>query len=267
MKAMGNMGRGWLGVVLCGLVSLGTYAAPWVLASLTGWIDELPALETDVQGPREAVYWEAAEPEPEVIVELEPEPSVAAEPEPEPAVDALAVPVGSPEVVTEAEPEPTLVAAVRTRRRTLTDAQRAQRRQRARQRRARARRRAKCEAAHPAVREGSDGVVEIDRAYVDEVTKNLQSFMKLGYSRPYNEEGVKGWYISGFGCTSPVHKAGFRRRDILLRINGKKTRSWAGVYLVYQKLKRKTEFEVDLLRKGEPQTFQFRIVEDWSPEG
>lgn len=109
--------------------------------------------------------------------------------------------------------------------------------------------------------------MEVDKAYVEAVTKNLKAFMELGHSRPHNEDGVKGWYITGFGCTSPVHKAGFRRRDILLTVNGKKTRSWAGVFLLYQKLKRKTEFEVELLRKGEAQTLQFRIVEDWTANG
>jgi hypothetical protein len=117
-----------------------------------------------------------------------------------------------------------------------------------------------CEKPHPHVRAGTDGVTEIDRALVDEYTRNLESFMKLGYSRPYDEEGLEGWYISGFSCTSPVAKAGFKRGDVLLSVNGKKTRSWVGVFLLYQKLKNKDDFEVQLVRKGQPVTLRFRVV-------
>lgn len=117
-----------------------------------------------------------------------------------------------------------------------------------------------CTKPHPHVRDGVDGVVEIDRSLVDEYTQNLQTFMTLGFSRPYDEDGIKGWYISGFNCTSPVHKAGFRRGDVLLEVNGKNTRSWVGVFLLYQKLKNQADFEIKLVRKGQATTLRFRVV-------
>lgn len=117
-----------------------------------------------------------------------------------------------------------------------------------------------CDKAHPHVRVGDDGVVEIDRSLVEEYTADLSSFMELGYSRPYDEEGVHGWFISGFSCASPVAKAGFQRGDVLLSVNGRKTRTWVGVYVLYQKLKHKDAFEVALVRKGEPLTLRFRVV-------
>jgi hypothetical protein len=117
-----------------------------------------------------------------------------------------------------------------------------------------------CDEPNPHVRTGPDGVVEIDRSLVDAYTDNLESFMRLGYSEPYDEDGVKGWYISGFGCGSPVYKAGFRRADVLLSVNGKPTRSWVGVFFLYQKLKNREDFEVALVRKGEPMTLRFRVV-------
>ncbi|MEQ1568684.1 MAG: hypothetical protein ABMA64_23800, partial [Myxococcota bacterium] len=118
-----------------------------------------------------------------------------------------------------------------------------------------------CDAPHPQVRQRPDGVVEIDRALVDEYTANLEAFMKLGFSKPFEEDGVKGWYVSGFGCTSPVYKAGFRRADVLLSVNGKPTRSWVGVFMLYQKLKNRSEFEIALMRKGAPMTIRFEVVE------
>jgi hypothetical protein len=117
-----------------------------------------------------------------------------------------------------------------------------------------------CTKPHPHVRAGEDGIVEIDRSLVDEYTQNLQTFMTLGFSRPYDEDGIKGWYVSGFNCTSPVHKAGFRRGDVLLEVNGKNTRSWVGVFLLYQKLKNQADFEIKLVRKGQATTLRFRVV-------
>ena len=118
-----------------------------------------------------------------------------------------------------------------------------------------------CEKPHPNVRKAADGTVEIDRALVDHYTDNLESFMKLGYSRPYDEGDVHGWYVSGFSCTSPVSKAGFERGDVLLSVNGKKTRSWVGVFMLYQKLKKKDDFTVELVREGQPVTLRFRVVD------
>lgn len=117
-----------------------------------------------------------------------------------------------------------------------------------------------CDKPHPNIHESGDGIVEIDRSLVDHYTENLETFMSLGYSKPYDEGELKGWYISGFSCASPVHKAGFRRGDVLLSVNGKKTRSWVGVFLMYQKLKNKDQFEIQLVRKGEPVTLKFRVI-------
>jgi hypothetical protein len=133
--------------------------------------------------------------------------------------------------------------------------------QKARAKPKRNRRNTGCNAPHPNIRKGDDGVLEVDRLIVDRYTKNLETFMRLGYSRPHDEDGYKGWYISGFSCVSVVHKAGFRRGDVLLAVNGKKTRSWIGVFMMYQKLKNKEDFEVQLVRKGEPMTLRFRVVE------
>lgn len=122
-----------------------------------------------------------------------------------------------------------------------------------------ARRQKACDNPHPNIHP-HDGMVDIDRSLVDKYTKNLETFMSLGYSHPYDEGGVHGWYIGGFSCTSPVHKAGFRRGDVLLSVNGKNTRSWIGVYLLYQKLKNKQDFDIQVVRKGAPVTLKFRII-------
>lgn len=123
--------------------------------------------------------------------------------------------------------------------------------------------RSSCKEPHPNVREGTDGVMEVDRSLVEYYTASLSRFMELGYSEPFNKDGTKGFYIGGFGCKSPVYKAGLRRGDVLLRVNGQKTRTWVGVFFLYKKLKNKDVFEVELIRKGSdtPQTLTFRVVD------
>lgn len=118
-----------------------------------------------------------------------------------------------------------------------------------------------CTKPHPNVHPGTDGVVEVDRTLIEHYTQDLQTFMTLGNSRPYDENGIKGWYISGFTCESPVHKAGFRRGDVLLSVNGKNTRSWVGVFFLYQKLKKQSEFEIELVRKGVATQLRFRVID------
>ena len=121
----------------------------------------------------------------------------------------------------------------------------------------------RCATPHPNVRTGADGIIEVDRTLVEYYTASLNRFMELGYSEPYERNGIKGFFIGGFGCTSPVYKAGLRRGDVLMTVNGKNTRTWVGVYLLYKKLRKETDFEVQVLRKGqtEPTMLRFRVVE------
>lgn len=234
-------------LILAALGALSVYATPWILMSLT-WFMGPPELPIEViEAPRRpavALWIPAIEPTPEVLPDPEGDPEGAGD-----DVAQAPVPVRpQPGAPTDAVAPPSGPGASEGR--SGSGSGRARRRRRS----------PRCEAPHPHVREAADGVVEIDRSFVEDVTKDLQSFMSLGYSRPHHEDDVKGWYISGFSCSSPVHKAGFRRRDVLLRVNGKKTRSWVGVYLLYQKLKKKSDFEVELLRGGEPKTLRFRVV-------
>ena len=50
---------------------------------------------------------------------------------------------------------------------------------------------------------------------------------------------------------------------MLITVNGKKTRTWVGVFLLYKKLRKQKDFEVVLLRRGDktPRTMHFRIVD------
>ncbi len=261
--------RSWVtrvgGVLLSAALALGVFAAPWGLAIWASLQDAAYVVEVMFRPPppEEPVFLQA-----ELLEEEEPAPPLAEE------VDELADDVDAPpedgdadEIVESSASESAPGADGASAREgdagePVSVEARLKEARRARLKRIRARRREKCSEPHPHVRQGRDGIVEVDRSYVESVTKNLKTFMQLGYSHPHREDGVKGWYISGFGCTSPVHKAGFRRRDVVLTVNGRKTRTWPQVFLVYQSLKNQDAFEVALLRKGEPQTLRFRVVPD-----
>ena len=237
--------KSMIGVFTAFAIATTAFTAPWLVAHWSlGRSMEVPEVEFAEMVQRRAVRI------PPVTVPPPAPPAEALMEHPPATIAQLAV----------AHPSPVVVAA-----KPLAVASEPHTQVRKRRRRRR-RGPTRCAPPHPSVRTAADGVVEIERAYVEEVTRNLKSFMALGYSRPHNEDDVKGWYISGFGCTSPVYKAGFRRRDVLLRVNGKKTRSWTGVYMLYQRLKRKSEFEVELLRRGTPVRLQFRVVEDWASD-
>ena len=122
----------------------------------------------------------------------------------------------------------------------------------------------RCQVVWPQITLADDGVYEVDVALIDHYTRNINAFIKLGFSKPWEKEetGQQGWYVSGFSCTSPLYAGGLRRGDVLLTVNGKKTRSYVQVYFLYQKLKHNKEFEVELLRKGKaPTTLNYRIVD------
>ena len=246
-----------LSFVLAGVLAGSLYGTPWALMWLLGLAP--PELELEMRGPPDAVFMTIDISELSDVDELvDPEDvdadGTAEEPEPpdepideegEPGTTESTEGGGGDAVEIADEPEATAAGGEKGAKKAP-----ARRRRRSKQ----------CKAPHPNVRTARDGAIEVDRVFVEKMTRNIKTFMSLGYSRPYREDGVKGWYISGFGCTSPVFKAGFRRKDVLLDVNGKTTRTVTGVFMLYMKLKKRSEFEVRLLRRGEERTLKFRVV-------
>lgn len=280
------------GLGISAFISVGLFALPWLLALLVGvWADLQPAndIVVELYEPLEAVYLQLDPPadeeselevaedglvadeeidgDPDLVADTEPEPPSEDLPDEDPGgskggegdagvedpeADGSAGEGGTDEGDGEGDGEGEGVgdgsgdgeghATPKRRRRTRSQ---------------------RCAKPHPNVRKGADGIMEVDRSLVEYYTKSLERFMELGYSEPYEREGIKGFYVGGFGCTSPVYKAGFRRGDMLITVNGKKTRTWIGVFLLYKKLRKQTDFEVVLLRRGDekPRTMHFRIVD------
>lgn len=219
---------------------------------------------------RAAVVLPPPEREPEPEPELEPEPPVEAEPAAAPEVIAAPEPGPVPPLeppTPEAEiPVVAVVAEVAEEHRDLlpgaTELLQPDLRRRALEamRKSMARPKARCTTDHSHVIQRDGEAYIVERALVEYYTQNLERFMSLGWSRRYNEDGVKGWYVSGFGCNSHVFHAGFRRGDVIQSVNGIKTKNLLQVYRVYTKMKRVDAFEVRLLRKGRPVVLTYTLV-------
>jgi hypothetical protein len=197
------------GIGISALISVGLFALPWLLALLVGvWADLQPAndIVVELYEPLEAVYLQLDPPsedpsdldavEDGLVAEdqLDGDPDAVDEPvDPEPSEDRLDEdPGGSQggagdEGVEDPDADGSTGAggegegdgtgdgtgdgvgdgtgdgeghATPTRRRRT--------------------RSAKCKKPHPNVREGSDGIVEVDRSLVEYYTKSLERFMELG---------------------------------------------------------------------------------------
>ncbi len=118
--------------------------------------------------------------------------------------------------------------------------------------------RRRCPRSYDGVRRRADGVYEIRRSLVDYHTSSISRFNELGWSRA-NKAG-KGWVIAGFDCRGALWHGGFRRGDVILAVNGKKTNNMLQILRLYPKLKRQTKFEVELIRRGRHLRLHFEIV-------
>lgn len=120
--------------------------------------------------------------------------------------------------------------------------------------------RRKCSDPHEDVHPQPDGSVLIDRDLIEYYTASIDRFNTLGYSRKHKgDDGSKGWLIGGFGCHSPLFKAGLRSRDIVQTVNGKKTNNVVQILFLWAGMKGKEDFEVVVLRRGEEKTLRFHV--------
>ncbi len=121
-------------------------------------------------------------------------------------------------------------------------------------------RKARCKKQHDDIDKLGNGRFKVERNLVEYYTSNLKRFNSLGWSGPYNQDDVRGWKISGFGCNSPLHFAGLRRGDIILTVNQKNMRTWIQVFGAYRKMKRQHEFDIVLLRRGERRVLHYTLI-------
>jgi hypothetical protein len=120
--------------------------------------------------------------------------------------------------------------------------------------------RKQCAKSYDGIRQRPDGTYVIDRELVNYYTASVKHFNELGWSKPNDRGDGKGWFIHGFGCNDPLYHGGFRRGDIVLTVNGKKTNNMMQVLMLYTKVKTKRHFEVVVRRRGKEITLRYNVV-------
>lgn len=122
----------------------------------------------------------------------------------------------------------------------------------------RRRSRNKCPRTFDGIAKRKDGVYEVSRDLVAYHSSSVKRFNELGWSSA-NENG-KGWYITGFGCRDALWHAGLRRKDIIEKVNGKKTNNMMQILMLYTKVKAQKHFTVNIRRNGKPLTLRYEVV-------
>ena len=119
----------------------------------------------------------------------------------------------------------------------------------------------KCAEPNPAIRKVADATWSVQRDLIDYYTATMDRFNSLGYSHKWDgEDGSKGWQIGGFGCSSPLWKAGLRSQDVIQEVNGKKTYNVLQLIGIWISQRKKEDFVVHVLRKGEPVVLSYKVL-------
>lgn len=120
---------------------------------------------------------------------------------------------------------------------------------------------AKCAETNPAIHKVASTTWTVERTLVDYYASSMDRFNSLGYSHKWTDDtGQKGWQIGGFGCSSPLWKAGLRSQDVIQLVNGKKTNNVLQLFGIWMSQRNKAKFEVQVLRKGKPMVLSYQIL-------
>lgn len=117
-----------------------------------------------------------------------------------------------------------------------------------------------CGGPHEDIAKVDDDKWTIERSLVRYYTSTIPRFNSLGWSRAHDEDGQKGWYISGFSCKSPLYKGGLRPRDVVQSVNGKPTNTMLQIFGAYTRMGTTKNFEVKVLRRGKVVTLNYTLT-------
>lgn len=120
--------------------------------------------------------------------------------------------------------------------------------------------RARCNKPMPEIQAAGERYWTVERDLVEYYTASFARLNSLGWSGRYDEGDERGWKISGFGCNSPLYRAGLRRGDVIQSVNGRKTYNLVQVFATWKKLRKMDEFEVQVLRRGETIRLTYRLI-------
>jgi hypothetical protein len=108
----------------------------------------------------------------------------------------------------------------------------------------------------------SGGSYQVPRELVDKYTDNAEAAQRLGvvaWHRGKTGE-IEGIEVVRIHCGSPVRKMGIRRGDVITSVNGRAVDSLPRAASAYLKLRRKGKLSLQLVRKGEKVSVNYRVV-------
>ncbi|MCB9682591.1 MAG: hypothetical protein H6733_14090 [Alphaproteobacteria bacterium] len=199
----------------------------------------------------------AAAPEPPPPPPPAPEPEVERLPDPKPAPKPEPAPEPPPEAEPAAAAPPAADDAVAE---APVDAAKAPTEGDGGKRTRKDKRAGRCGENHPDIIATGDQSWQVRKTLIEYYTSSVEHLNTLGYSRRYEEDGVKGWLVGGFGCLSPLYKGGLRSQDVVQAVNGKKTNNVLQLFGIWLSQRNKKAFEIEVLRKGQPVTLHYEVI-------
>lgn len=120
----------------------------------------------------------------------------------------------------------------------------------------------KCVDPTPGIVQVSEDEFEIDAAIVAHYAHDLVEASKLAYvSWAYNDaEEIIGFKVRRIRCGSPLWQAGLRNGDVITAINGRTITTIPQALKAYRKFKKKDNFRLEVLRKGETLNYRYKLV-------
>ncbi len=244
-----------------------TWSPPVVQLSLDGWEDLTAEEEVrGADGEDAAGEPDGGAPEPEAVAEAPQRDAAPPEPEPEgapepPEVAALTTPDAPAQDVRPRGRRPVKDHVPDEARQARVAAAKAAAANGPTPAPAKAGSKGKCPADHPQIVKVGDNHWQISRDLVDYYTRSIAHLSELGgYNKLYKEGDVKGRYIAGFGCRSPLWQGGLRSKDVVQTINDKKVTTVLQILGIWLGQRKRDHFEVLVWRNGRNVTLTYDIV-------
>lgn len=110
------------------------------------------------------------------------------------------------------------------------------------------------------IRQVTEDSYEIDRFSFEEATKNLGNLMTQARVVPHFVEGkISGYKIFAIKPGSVYTEIGLKNGDIINNINGIEIDSPEKALQLLAQLKSENDFQIDLVRNGQPKTYSYRL--------
>ena len=164
-----------------------------------------------------------------------------------------------------AAPTTPTVASQRSRRPSLTGAERMARRKAAVQRHTaaqNARKKGRCADPVDAISVVGDNHWRVERSFVDGYTGDMERFNTLGAVGKHESRAGRadGFVLGRIQCGSPLHQGGLRNGDVVHAVNDRKVHNLLQALVAYNKLRNDSEITVDLTRRnGRHETLRYSV--------